>query len=263
MHSRESIPSPSVLVTTLQHVMQLQINNPRKKNALDQAIYTALIAALLQAQKDPFVRVVVLRGSDDTFCSGNDIAEFVEKPEMKDDAPVLRFLETIAQFEKPLIAAVNGSAVGIGASLLLHCDLVYASADAMFHLPFVNLGLCPEAGSTLLLPQLMGYQRAAELILLGKRFDADTAQEIGVVTTVFAKDVLQEYVMQKAQQLAAQPPAAVRIAKRLMRKSWSSAVKQAMQDEAKHFALRLRSPEFSEAAQAFLEHRAPNFDDFD
>ena len=253
----------SVLHRISDRILTLQFNRPEKKNAITVAMYQALADHLAAAETDPAVRVVVLRGADDCFTAGNDLMDFMQHPPAGEDSPVARFLHAIATFSKPLVALVDGLAIGIGTTLLLHCDLVYAGEGARFKLPFVNLGLCPEAASSLLLPRLAGTAKASELLLLGREFDAEAAREIGLVNAVFASSQLHDAGMAQIAQLASQPPEAVRVSKALIRGRDRDTVAAVMQAEFEQFMARLMSPEAAEAFQAFAEKRAPDFSKFD
>lgn len=243
-------------------VLTLTINRAEKKNALNLAMYSALANGLQRADGDDSVRVVLVTGSGDSFTSGNDLADFLMSPPTGMDSPVMRFLIALSTARKPLVAAVNGAAVGVGVTMLLHSDLVYAAKSSTFQMPFVNLGLCPEAGSSLLLPRIMGHQQAAELILLGETFSAEKARELQIVTSVHEDGVLLEYARKKALQLAAQPAAAVRLAKTLLKREYSAQLQETIVEEAKQFMARLKSPEAAEALQAFMERRRPDFTKF-
>lgn len=243
-------------------VLTLQINRPDKKNALNLAMYAALAEALKGADSDAGVRVVLIRGTDDCFTSGNDLADFLSAPPTGMDSPVMQFLLAISEARKPLVAAVNGAAVGIGVTMLLHCDLVYAGSSATFQMPFVNLGLCPEAGSTLLLPRIMGHQRAAELLLLGETFTAEKACALEIVTSVHGDADVQAIARGRALQLAAQPAAAVRLAKSLLKREYAAQLRETIAEEAAQFMARLKSPEAAEALQAFMQRRKPDFSRF-
>jgi enoyl-CoA hydratase/carnithine racemase len=259
-----STDSDELIKTDLQDgILTVQINRPEKKNALTTAMYGELADALQRADSDPAIRVTLLCGCDDCFTSGNDITDFINFPPTGPDSPVLRFLQAITVAEKPIIAAVGGSAVGVGTTLLLHCDLVYAADTAMFQMPFVSLGLCPEAGSTLLLPQLMGHQRASELLLLGEAFSAVRAEQLGIITRIVPHADLLKTVRDKAMQLAAQPAAAVRLTKSLLKRSNSAPLLETTMFEIRCFLERLSSPEAREALQAFMERRKPDFSKFD
>lgn len=243
-------------------ILQIRMHRPEKKNALTAAMYTQLHEALLRADADPGIRVILLTGTDDTFSSGNDLQDFAEKPATDLDAPVFHFLRALNGLQKPLVAAVSGAAVGIGTTMLLHCDLVYCDATARFQLPFTSLGLCPEGGSSLLLPRLAGYHKAAELLMLGKPFDAATAREIGLVNDVLAPAALQAAALQRAYELAAQPAAALRLTKALLKRSTRTLLEDVLSDEGRHFLARLQSPEAKEAFAAFAEKRKPDFSRF-
>ena len=243
--------------------LTVKINRPEKKNALTTAMYSALADALQRADEDPAIRVVLLTGCDDCFTSGNDIADFINFPPTGPDSPVLRFLNAITCAATPIIAAVSGSAVGVGTTLLLHCDLVYAADTASFQMPFVSLGLCPEAGSTLLMPQLMGHQRASELLLLGESFSALRAEQLGIVTAVVPQQMLLQTARSKALKLAAQPAAAVRLTKSLLKRGNTGQLRETTMFEISCFLERLSSPEAKEALQSFMERRTPDFSKFD
>ncbi len=245
------------------HVLELRIERPERKNALNQAMYTALTEALHAGEANPGVRALLITGTEDCFTAGNDMEDFLNNPAADEDAPVMRFLNLLPVLTKPLLAAVNGPAVGVGTTLLLHCDLVYLGADARLQLPFVNLGLCPEAGSSLLLPGIMGHQRAAELLLLGESFDADKARDLGLANEVLASTAYQDHARAKAHQLAKQPAAAARLAKQLLKEPQREQLQRQMAEEGKAFGERLVSPEAREAMQAFMEKRQPDFTQFD
>jgi enoyl-CoA hydratase/carnithine racemase len=243
-------------------VLRIQFNRPEKKNAITAAMYQALAHALRHADRDPAVRVALMHGAPDTFTAGNDLHDFLASPPHSTDAPVFQFLRAIHDFSKPLVAAVSGLAVGVGTTMLLHCDLVYCAPGTRFSLPFVDLGLCPEAASSFLLPRLVGYQRAAELLMLGEPFEAEFARDIGLVNEIVPAGTLLERAMAVAQKLAAKPVASLRETKMLMKQGIHEAVKLAMGDESEAFRERLASPEAKEALTAFLEKRAPDFSKF-
>ncbi len=261
-------------------ICTIRINRPEKKNALNLAMYQSLADGLREGEVDASVRVILIRGSEDCFTSGNDLADFISAPParaespfvesdfisdppVKPESPVMQFLSAISTARKPVVAAVNGLAVGIGVTMLLHCDLVYAGSGATFQMPFVNLGLCPEAGSTLLLPMIMGHQRAAELLLLGEAFSAAKACRLGIVTEVCPDDEVITTARARALQLAAQPAAAVRLAKSMLKRSYAVPLRETMAEEVKQFTARLKSPEAAEALQAFMQRRKPDFSEFD
>jgi enoyl-CoA hydratase/carnithine racemase len=242
-------------------IFRIGIHRPEKKNALTAAMYLALADALNAADADATVRVILLHGSEDAFTTGNDINDFLANSPRDKDAGVA-FLRAIANTEKPLVAAVAGPAVGVGTTMLLHCDFVYAADNAKFALPFVSLGLCPEGASSYLLPIIAGYQRAAKVLLLGEPFDATTARELGLVTEIVAPGELMSAASSVARKLAALPPSSLRITKELMKRGLRQGIDEQMAEELKHFARRLDSPEAKEAFNAFLEKRKPDFGRF-
>ena len=243
-------------------ILTLCINRPDKKNALNLAMYQALADGLREADGDDSVRVILINGGADCFTSGNDLADFLSAPPTGPESPVMQFLFAINETRKPLIAAVHGLAVGIGVTMLLHCDLVYAGSGATFQMPFVNLGLCPEAGSTLLLPRIMGHQRAAELLLLGEAFGAEKAHSLGIVTEVCADDTVLATAEKRAAQLVKQPAAALRLTKKLLKRDHAIPLRETIIEEGAQFMARLKSPEAAEALQAFMQRRQPDFSRF-
>ena len=251
-----------ILIERAGAVWTLAFNRPEKRNALTHAMYVALVEALEAADADPDVRAVILTGAGNCFTAGNDLQDFLKNPPLGVDSPVIRFLHAISRFSKPLLAAVPGVAVGIGTTMLLHCDLVYAAPNARFQLPFVRLGLVPEAGSSLLLPAIAGYQRAAELLMLGQPFDANKALAAGFVTEIVPEAELIERARGAAHALAELPPASVRLTKRLMKASLGRAVGEQIDAELREFKERLGSPEAKEAMTAFFEKRKPDFSKF-
>ena len=251
--------SQFIVIEAQAGVQRIRMNRPEKKNALTLAMYDAMTEALLAAEADPAVRVILLAGADTCFTAGNDLGDFLNNPPSGEDSPVFRFLKTLIAVKKPVLAAVHGVAVGIGVTMLLHCDLAWAGHSARFQVPFVNLGLTPEAASSLILPQLMGQRRAAELLLLGEVFDAQTALAAGLINGLRADSELDAYVLHKAQALASKPPTAVRLSKQLMKRWPAEAVRQAMSAEGEIFIARLGSPEAREAMTAFFERRQPDF----
>jgi enoyl-CoA hydratase/carnithine racemase len=240
-------------------IFTLGINRPEKKNALNLNMYQALADGLRQADNDNSVRVIMIRGTADCFTSGNDLADFLSAPPTGPESPVMQFLAAISTARKPIVAAVNGLAVGVGVTMLLHCDLVYVGSGATFQMPFVNLGLCPEAGSTMLLPRIMGHQRAAELLLLGELFNADKAHSLGIVTEICPAGDVVAIARNRALQLAAQPAAAVRLAKELLKRDYALQLHETIAEEGRQFSERLKSPEAGEALQAFMQKRKPDF----
>ncbi|RPE73115.1 enoyl-CoA hydratase/carnithine racemase [Tibeticola sediminis] len=248
-----------ILIHTEDGITTLTFNRLERKNSITAAMYATLADALEAAAADTLVRVVVFQGHETVFSAGNDIGDFLQQPPAKEDAPVFRFLRALAGFPKPLVAAVCGPAVGIGTTLLFHCDLVYAGDNAAFSMPFVNLGLCPEAASSLLVPQMMGYHRAAEALLLGEPFMAEAALEVGLVNRVVPPSEANAYAQSVARKLAAKPLASLIETKRLMKKPQAEAVLRQMAEEAASFGRMLREPAAREAFTAFMERRLPDF----
>ena len=243
-------------------VMTLTFNRVDKKNSITRAMYAALADGLERAAQDAAVRVVLIQGDATVFSAGNDIGDFQNAPAdpgPREEQPVWRFLRAIASFPKPIVAAVCGPAVGVGTTLLLHCDLVYAGDNAAFALPFVNLGLVPEAGSSLLLPQMLGYHRAAEALLLGEPFMAEAALEVGLVNRVLPPTECNAVAQQQARKLAAKPLASLVETKRLMKGGQQAAVLARMDEEGQLFGRMLHEPAAREAFAAFAQRRKPDF----
>lgn len=239
-------------------VLTVMLDRPDKKNALTAAMYTALAQALEEAQDDPTVRVVVFRGSEQVFTSGNDLSDFLHHPPKDENSPVFRFLRALVHADKPLLAAVAGPAVGIGATMLLHCDMVIAASTARFAMPFTRLGLCPEAASSLLLPRLAGHQRAAEILLLGDPFDAEEARQMGVVNRIVAPELLFSTAAALADRLAELPAESLRVTRRLLKQETRETVARRIEEEAHQFRKLLESAEAKKAFQDFLERRPPD-----
>ena len=245
--------------TVRDQVLEIEICRPEKRNALTVGMYEGLVAALDDAQRRSDIRAILIYGQPEAFTSGNDLKDFLERPALDDDHPAFAFVRTIGAATKPIVAAVRGVCVGVGATMLLHCDLVYAGEQASFALPFVNLGLCPEAGSSLLLPLAAGHARAAELLLLGEPFDAAVAAQCGLVSRVLPDGEVEAYARTQARKLAAKPPGAVRLSKALMRRPWQPHIADTIEHEAARFRECLESPEAKEAFAAFLAKRKPDF----
>ena len=248
-----------ILSHTEAGVMTITLNRVDKKNSLTQAMYGAMADALALATDDANVRAVVIQGHATVFSAGNDIGDFLNGPPSTTESPVFRFLRGIAAFPKPLVAAVCGPAVGVGTTMLFHCDLVYAGDNAAFSMPFVNLGLCPEAASSLLVPQMLGYHRAAEAILLGEPFMAEAALEVGLVNRIVPPMEANGVAQTQARKLAAKPLGALVETKRLMKKGQAGLIVQQMDDEGASFRRLLKEPEAKEAFTAFVEKRKPDF----
>lgn len=250
-----------IKISRAQRVLHLQFNRPERKNAITLDMYTQLANALNDAAADSDIRVVLFSGAGNCFTSGNDLQDFLAGGELNESNPVVRFLKALLNFPKPVVAAVSGAAVGIGTTLLLQCDLVYGDASAKFQMPFVNLGLVPEYASSYLVPRLIGQAKAAELLLLGESFNAQTACELGILNGV-SEDVL-NHARAQALKLAAQPPAAVRATKALLREPTKAQSLAVMMQEFEAFGVGLAGGEFKEAATAFFEKRKPDFSAFD
>jgi enoyl-CoA hydratase/carnithine racemase len=243
-----------VRAETRDRVAHIELARLDKKNAITTAMYVQLAEALAAADADREVRAVLLHGSRDCFTAGNDLSDFLKRPPGT-KSPSWRFFEVLPSLQKPIVAAVGGPAIGIGTTLLLHCDLVYATPETRFQLPFVGLGIVPEFGSTYLLPLIAGYQRAAELMLLGQPFTAESAREVGIVTAVVPQAELLERAGKAAAALAELPPESIRLTKRLMKSAHAEAVKRQIDEEGRLFVERLASPEAKAAMNAFLDKR--------
>lgn len=240
-------------------VATLSFNRPEKKNAITGAMYQSLADGLQAAASDKTVRAIVISGEGGIFTAGNDVEDFLKHPPQQGDSPVTQFMAALRDAEKPVIASVNGMAIGIGTTLLMHCDLVYAADNARFAMPFTPLGLCPEFASSYLFPRMAGYQRAAEKLLLGEAFTADEALHMGLVSKAISADSLPSFVAAQAAKLVALPAESLRITKQLMKKDFTAGVDAAMQEELQHFMRMLQGPDAKEAFSAFLEKRKPVF----
>ena len=249
-----------IRIETRDRVTSIELARVDKKNALTADMYAAMTEALAAAESDSGVRAILIHGARDCFTAGNDLKDFLAGPAGASQA--LRFISALSKVTKPVVAAVGGPAVGIGTTLLLHCDLVIAAPGARFQLPFVPLGLVPEGASSLLLPLIAGYQRAAELLLLGQSFPAERALAAGIVTEIVPEDKLLERARAAAAVVAALPPESVRLTKQLMKRPLATAIADQMAEEARLFAERLQSGEAKEAMSAFLEKRKPDFSRF-
>jgi enoyl-CoA hydratase/carnithine racemase len=251
-----------VIIETKDRITRIELNRPEKKNALSPQMYAAMALALGAADADEQVRVVLIHGQAGCFTSGNDVKDFLELPRGPGESPAAGFLRAISTARKPLVAAVGGPAVGVGTTMLLHCDLVYAAPNARLQMPFVPLGLLPEAASSLLLPAMAGYRRAAEMLLLGAPFGAEKALAAGIVTEIVPEAELLGRAREAALALAALPPASVQMTKELMKRGMARGVQERMTEELQLFGERLRSPEAKEALRAFMEKRKPDFSRF-
>lgn len=252
----------SIRTETADGILTLTFDRLDRKNAITAAMYQTLADALVAAETDPAIRVIVLTGHESVFTAGNDLEDFMKNPPKDESAPVHQFLRAISTASKPLIASVSGAAVGVGTTMLLHCDLVYASDTAKLSMPFAQLGLCPEAASSLLLPQLAGYHRAADKLLFGEPFDANEAHELGLVNRVLPAGELDAFVRTQARKLTLLPPASLRATKRLMKEGATPQIAERMSVEGKQFGEMLRAPEAREAFTAFFEKRRPDFSKF-
>jgi enoyl-CoA hydratase/carnithine racemase len=253
----------AIAIDTTGGVMTLRFDRPARKNAITGEMYTMLADALAHAERERAIRVVVIAGHANVFTAGNDLEDFMQSPPEGDDAPVFRFLHAISTFPKPIVAAVSGVAVGIGTTLLLHCDVVYASETARFSLPFVQLGLCPEAASSTLLATVVGPRKAAELLMFGEAFTADDALVMGLVNAIRPVDDLEQFVAARALRLAQLPGTSLRATKELMKASQAGAIARQIALEVEVFGRMLREPAAREAFAAFFEKRAPDFSSFD
>lgn len=256
----------SIKTATLAGVATIEIARPEKKNALTIAMYETMAAALEAAVADPAVRAVLITGQPGIFTSGNDIEDFMARPPAEGpeamDSPVFRFMRALLNCDKPVVAAVTGAAIGIGTTMLLHCDFVYVSDEARLAMPFTSLGLVPEFASSLMVPQLMGHARAAEKLLLGEAFTPEQAVECGIANAVLPAGEVVAHARRVAERFNALPPGAVRESKQLLRGPTHAAVLEAMRTEGERFTRRLRSPEAMEAFQAFFQKRKPDFSKF-
>lgn len=252
----------SIKTATLNGVATIEIARPEKKNALTMAMYQAMADALVAAQADNAVRAVLITGQPGVFTSGNDLEDFMQRPPQGPDSPVFAFMRALLGCEKPVIAAVTGAAIGIGTTMLLHCDLVYVSDEGRLAMPFASLGLVPEFASSLLVPQRLGWARAAEKLLLGDPFTGAEAVECGLANAVLPSGEVVAHARRVAERFNSLPPSAVRETKQLMRAGQGESVMKTIESEGRVFAERLRSPEAREAFQAFFEKRKPDFSKF-
>lgn len=246
---------PHILYSSQGAVCILQINRPEKKNALTHSMYKALADGLKEADASSEIKVILMRGIDDCFTSGNDVNDFVANEERSNERPSVQFMKALAHLRKPLIASVNGLAIGIGTTMLMHCDLVYAARDSFLQLPFTRLGLCPEAGSSFLAPAIMGHQRASELLLLGERFSAEKAMKYGLVNEVLEATQVYPHALEKALALAALPSEAVQTTKHLLKRNQSGPLEETISLELVNFSRLLQSPEAQAIVQAFLARK--------
>jgi enoyl-CoA hydratase/carnithine racemase len=235
--------------------LELGFNRPARRNALTNAMYEALTEALLEAERDEGIRAIVFHGDEQAFTAGNDLADFLERPPRSEDAPVFRFIRAVLAGTKPLLAAPNGNAVGIGTTLLLHCDLVYAGDNARFSLPFASLGLLPEFASSYVLPRLAGHHRAAEMLLLGEPYGAQQALAAGFVNRVLPPAETLPAARAAADRICALPAKSVRLTRQLLRAAWREPISARASEEARHFGQMLEEPPAREAMSKFLDRK--------
>jgi enoyl-CoA hydratase/carnithine racemase len=240
-------------------ILRIELNRPAKRNAMTSRMYVTLADIFNDAGKDERTRVVLWHGAGDSFCAGNDVEDFLKNPPGPGDSPQARLMNALVDFDKPLLAAVHGAAIGGGTTMLTHCDFVYAGESAKFQMPFVNLAVVPEFGSSCAVPARIGHLRASELILLGLPFDAKRAADLGLVTRVLSDQSLLATATETARKLAAKPAGALQASKRLMKRSFREQIKAAMKAENEEFSAQVRSEDAKEALTAFLEKRSPNF----
>ena len=241
------------------NILRIQLNRPAKKNAMTSAMYITMADLLVAAGKDDDVRVVLWHGAGDSFCAGNDLDDFLKNPPGPLDSPQSRLIDAFIAFDKPIVVAVHGAVIGGGTTMLTHCDFVYAGESAKFQMPFINLALVPEFGTSYSLPARIGYLAAAELIQLAQPFDAPRAVELGLATRVVPEEKLLSIATETAQKLADKPAGALQACKRLMRQPIRAQLEQAAEVENQEYAVRLRSADSKEAITAFFEKRKPNF----
>jgi enoyl-CoA hydratase/carnithine racemase len=248
-----------IITDRSESILRVELNRPEKKNAMTSRMYVALADILNAADKEDDTRVVLWYGAGDSFCAGNDIEDFLKNPPGPGESPQARLMNALVDFDKPLIAAVQGAAIGGGTTMLTHCDFVYAGESANFQMPFINLAVVPELGSSCSVPTRIGHIRAAELILLGMPFDARRAADLGFVTQVVSDQNLLVTATETARKLAAKPAGALQASKRLMKAPFREQIKAAIKAELEEFSAHVRSDDAKEAIRAFLEKRPPDF----
>ena len=252
-----------ILTSKEKGILTIEFNRPEKKNAITAAMYQIMADAIKDAEADAAVRAIIIQGKPEVFTAGNDLDDFLKNSSAGvSDRPVAQFMRALSGATKPVLAAVAGNAVGIGTTLLMHCDLVYAGDNAKFAMPFTQLGLCPEFASSMLFPQMVGYPRAAEKLLLGEAFGAEEAYDMGLVSKVVPVAELSDLARSQAAKLAALPASSLRVTKRLMKSAQADAINARMAEENKHFGDMLMSLEAKEAFTAFFEKRRPDFTKF-
>jgi enoyl-CoA hydratase/carnithine racemase len=253
-----------ILITQANGILTLEFNRPERKNSITTVMYDAMAAAIFDAEADPAVRVILIQGKPELFTAGNDLEDFLKNSGTADggERPVFKFMRALGGATKPVVAAVGGYAIGIGTTLLMHCDLVYAADSAKFSVPFTQLGLCPEFGSSMLLPLNAGHARAAEKLMLGEAFSAQEAYDMGIISKVLPPSEVIGHAQAQAAKLAALPPASIRVTKRLMKSGRTESLNNAIATESKLFSEMLQAPEAKEAFTAFFEKRKPDFSKF-
>lgn len=252
-----------ILSTKADGILTVEFNRPERKNAITDAMYRAMATAINEGEADASVRAILITGKPEIFTAGNDLEDFLKNSsQSSDDRGVFLFMRALSGAQKPVVAAVSGAAIGIGTTLLMHCDLVYASDTAKFSLPFAQLGLCPEFASSLLLPMLAGYPRAAEKLLLGEAFSSQEAAEMGLVSKIIPAADLAAHARAQAAKLVALPAASIRTTKMLMKRSRTEQVNATMAVENELFFSMLQAGEAKEAFTAFFEKRKPDFSKF-
>ncbi len=254
--------SELILTESKDRILRIQLNRPKKKNALNMEMYSAIGNAIKEGEADPSIRVILVHGQPDYFCAGNDIASFQDVSSAAGVDSIRNFYNALTKAKKPLIAAVNGFAIGVGMTMLLHFDLVYAGQSATFRAPFVDLALCPDMGSSYILPRMLGYHRAVEIFFFSETLTAERAYILGYINRIFPDDVLLEQSIALARHLAEKPPASIRITKKLLKEYSAEKINQADIDEFSSLVKQIGSREAQEAFQAFLEKRAPDFSKF-
>jgi enoyl-CoA hydratase/carnithine racemase len=248
-----------IITENSEGILRVTLNRSTKKNAMTSSMYVTLAEIFTEAANDERTRVVLWRGAGDSFCAGNDIEDFLKNPPGPGESPQARLMNALADFDKPIVVAVQGAAIGGGTTMLLHCDFVYAGESARFRMPFIDLAVVPEFGSSCSVPARIGHLHAAELILLGLPFDAKRAAELGLVTRVVADQGLLATAAETAQKLAAKPAGALQACKRLLKRSVREQLKAAMRAENEEFSVQVRSNDAKEAFAAFLQKRPPDF----
>jgi enoyl-CoA hydratase/carnithine racemase len=257
--ARQGFAMDEIITERAENILRIQLNRPTKRNAMTSAMYLTIADILKNAAKDEHSRVVLWHGAGDSFCAGNDIEDFLKNPPGPGESPQAQLMHALNDFDKPLVAAVQGAAIGGGTTMLLHADFVYAGESAKFQMPFINLALVPEFGSSAIVPARIGHLRAAELILLGSTFDARRALELGLVSHVVSDKELLAIATETAKKLAAKPNGALQASKRLLKQSSREQIKTAMKAENEEFSVQVRSADAKEALTAFLEKRHPDF----